>query len=125
MLSLFFAASPAIAQQASPTPAAPVTISACRGGIASLELIELAAYDVTLRNTANLTTDVIRLRIDYGRGKTLTFDIKGTFSPNTDVKRRLSRTLGFGLYSYSSTANRCSVQYVHYINGSSWNQSNP
>ncbi len=115
----------ATAQQASPLPAAPVAISDCRGGIASLELVEIAAYDVTFRNTSTAVADEIRFRIAYGRSKSIDFDIKGAFNPNVDVKRRLSHSVGIGLYTYTSSANTCTVQYVHFVDGSSWGQPRP
>jgi hypothetical protein len=117
------AAVPAGAQtpSAAPTGAAPVAISACRGGIASVELIEIAAYDVTLRNTAAVPADEIKLSVRYGRRrKTAAFDVRGTFAPGTDVTRHLRRTVGGGLYSYESDTNDCSVDYVHFSDGTSW-----
>ncbi len=101
---------------------APVTITDCRGGIASLELVEVAAYDVSLRNTALVAADEIRLTIQARRKNSLTFDLKGTFDPGSDAKRRVQRSVGFGLYSYSSATNECSVEFVHFVNGTSWSK---
>jgi hypothetical protein len=116
-------AAPAGAQTPSPSPAAtaPVALGACRGGIASIELVEIAAYDVTLRNTAALPADEIKLSVRYGRRrKTAAFDLRGTFAPGVDVTRHLRRTVGAGLYSYASDSNDCSVDYVHFSDGTSW-----
>jgi hypothetical protein len=116
------AAGPASAQTASAPAAAPVSVSACRGGIASVELVEIAAYDVTLRDTAVIAADEIKLSVRYGRrGKTADFDVRGTFAPATDVTRHLRRTVGGGLYSYESDTNDCRVDYVHFTDGTSWN----
>ncbi len=120
---LIAAATPAGAQapSAAPTTAAPVTIGACRGGIASIELVEIAAYDVTLRNTAAVPADEVKLSMRYGRRrKTAAFDVRGTFAPGNDVTRHLRRTVGGGLYSYASATNDCSVDYVHFSDGTSW-----
>ena len=123
--ALLGAAAPAGAQSpsgsASPAAAAPVAIGACRGGIASVELVEIAAYDVTLRNTAAVPADEIKLSVRYGRRRrTAAFDVRGTFAPNTDVTRHLRRTVSGGLYSYESDSNDCSVDYVHFTDGTSW-----
>ncbi len=67
---------------AAPVPQAPVAITACRGGITSVELMEIAAYDVTLRNDGRVAADEIRWSARYGRHeKRATFDLKGTFAP--------------------------------------------
>lgn len=117
------AAGPAGAQSPSPAPApaAPVTISACRGGIASIELVEIAAYDVTLRNTAAVAADEVKLSARYGRRRKIAaFDVRGAFAPGVDVTRHLRRTVGGGLYSYESDTNDCTVDYVHFSDGTSW-----
>jgi hypothetical protein len=120
-LAALFAAGIAPAAIAATEPSPPITVSDCRGGIASLELIEVAAYDVTFRNTAAVTADDVRLSIPYGRnGKRVSFDLHGTFAPGIDVARALRKTVGAGLYSYEKTANDCRVEYVHFIDGTSW-----
>jgi hypothetical protein len=108
------------AQQAAPQSAPPIVITDCRGGIASIELVELAAYDVSLRNTSAVAADEIRLTVRTRRNRMLNFDVKGTFSPAVDVTRRLERSIGLGFYSYSSSRNDCSVNWVHFVDGSSW-----
>jgi hypothetical protein len=100
---------------------APVTISVCSGGIASIELIEIATYDVTFRNNAPVAADEIRLSARYGRHeKRARFDVKGTFPPGVDVSRHLRRTVSGGLFAYQSAHNDCDVDYVHFTNGTSW-----
>lgn len=111
------------AQPMTARPQSPVTMIECRGGIASIELVEIAAYDVTLRNSGSVTADAIRLTVRTRRNKLLNFDLKGTFEPKIEVKRRVGRTLGLGFYSYSSTSNECSVDWVHFVDGSSWTKS--
>ncbi|MBC5829417.1 MAG: hypothetical protein GIW98_04395 [Candidatus Eremiobacteraeota bacterium] len=101
----------------------PLSITACRGGIASIELVEVAAYDVTLRNTRSVSANEVRLTVRTPRNKLLHFDLKGTFGPLIDVKRRVGRTLGLGLYSYSSSNNQCSIDWAHFIDGSTWTRS--
>ncbi len=113
---------------ATPAPAAsdapaPVAVSACRGGIASVELVEIASYDVTFRDTAAVAADEIRLSVPYGRhDKRAAFDLHGSFAPGVDVTRHLRRTVSGGLYSYSSDQNDCRVDYVHFTDGSSWSR---
>ena len=112
-------AQPAAAGRA-PLPA-PVTISVCSGGLSSFELVEFATYDVTVRNTASVPADKIRLSALYGRrGKRATFDLTGLFPPNADVSRHLRHTVSGGLYSFRSDKNDCVVDYVHFTDGSSW-----
>ncbi len=114
------AASPAPAASAAP---APVAVTACRGGIASVELVEIASYDVTFRDTAAVAADEVRLSVPYGRhGKTATFDVRAAFAPGTDVTKHLRRTVRGGLYSYESDQNDCSVDYVHFVDGTSWSR---
>ena len=118
---------PAHAQNGTPPPSAapaPVTISACKGGIASIELMEIATYDVTFRNTAAVPADEVRISARYGRHeKRATFDVKGLFAPGVDVNKHLRRTVSGGLYSYMSDTNDCFVDYVHFTNGSSWGRA--
>ncbi len=125
LAALLAVTAPVAAQSPAPSPpAAPVAISDCRGGIASIELIEIAAYDVTLRDTAAVAADEVRLAIRYGRrGKTADFDLHGSFAPGTDVTKHLRRTVGGGLYSYESDRNDCTVQYVHFSDGTSWSRA--
>lgn len=111
------------AQQTITQTETPVLITDCRGGIASIELVEVAAYDVTLRNTRNVSADEIRLTIRTRRNKLLNFDLKGAFDSKNDVKRRVGRSVGFGFYSYSSANNQCSIDWVHFADGSTWTKS--
>jgi len=118
-------ASPAGAQSTpSPSPVpAPVVVGACRGGIASVELVEIAAYDVTFRNTAGVAADEVRLSVRYGRrNKTANFDVHAAFAPNVEITKHLRRTVSGGLYSYESDQNDCSVDYVHFTDGTSWSR---
>jgi hypothetical protein len=102
---------------------APVVISACRGGITSIELVEIASYDVTLRNTTPLPADEIRLSARYGRHeKRATFDLKEPFLPGVEVTKHVRRTVSGGLFAYRSDQNDCFVDYVHFTNGSSWSR---
>ena len=105
-----------------PPPAqAPVVFSDCRGGIESVELVEIAAYDVTFHLTAAVAADEIRLSIPYGRhGKRADFDLHGTFAPQVDVTRALRRTVRGGLFAYMAQHNDCRVDYVHFADGSVW-----
>lgn len=126
-LALLFTASPAVAQsgtgQATPSTA-PVTISACSGGITSIELVEIASYDVTFRNTASVAAEEIRLSARYGRHeKRATFDLKGPFAPGVDVSRHLRRTVSGGLFAYRSTQNDCFIDYVRFSNGTTWSRA--
>ena len=103
--------------------AAPVTISACSGGISSVEFVEIASYDVTFRNRSSVSADEVRLSARYGRHeKRATFDVKGAFPPGMDVSRHLRRTVNGGLFGYRSDQNDCFVDYVHFTDGSSWSR---
>ena len=120
-------ADPAAAQDAPGArpggPSSPVTISACSGGITSIEFVEIAAYDVTFRNTAPVAADEVRFSARYGRHqKRAAFDLKGTFAPGAVVSRHVRRTVSGGLFSYQSDRNDCDVDYVHFTNGSSWSR---
>ena len=100
----------------------PIMVSDCRGGIASIELVEIAGYNVTFRNTAAVTADEVDLAIPYGRRKTATFDVRGTFPPNVDVQKALRKTVSGGLYAYESDKNTCNVQHVHFTDGTTWDR---
>lgn len=124
--SLLSAATLALTLAAAPPPAAPVSIEACRGGITSIELMEIATYDVTLRNTARVAADEIRFSARYGRHeKRAAFDLHGTFAPGVDVRRSVRRTVSGGLFSYVSDQNDCTVDYVHFTDGTSWTAPAP
>lgn len=99
---------------------APVSITQCKGGLAVVEFVELAAYDIAFQNTAHVVADEVDVRVRYGRKKSVTFKLNGQFSPHVTIKRRAQRTVGFGLYSYESDQNQCSVEYVHFVDGTSW-----
>lgn len=119
---------PAAARAATAAPApvqsSPVTISVCSGGITSIELVEIASYDVTLRNTASVPADEIRFGARYGRHeKRAEFDLKGVFPPGADVSRHVRRTVSGGLFAYVSDQNDCTVDYVHFTNGTAWTRA--
>ena len=117
----FAGSAPADAQSGAAAPSAPVIIASCSGGITSVELVEIATYDVVLRNTSRVPADEIRLSARYGRHeKRATFDLKEVFPPGADVSRHLRRTVNGGLFSYWSDHNDCFVDYVHFTNGTSW-----
>jgi hypothetical protein len=113
---------PVAAQTAVRTPApGPVTISTCSGGLSSFELVEIATYDVTVRNTSSTLADQIRLSALYGhRGKRATFDLTGPFPPGVDVSRHIHKTVSGGLYAFRSDRNDCVIDYVHFADGTSW-----
>jgi hypothetical protein len=121
----FLALSSLVPLYVSAETVAPVLVSDSRGGIASIELVEIAAYKVTLRNTSSITADEIRLAIPYGRRKTATFDVHGTFEPGVDMQKSLRKTVGGGLYANESEQNTCIVQYVHFTDGTSWDKPEP
>jgi hypothetical protein len=102
------------------TTTAPIIVSECSGGIESIQLVEIASYIVTFRNTTAANIDEFRLAIPYGHRKTATFDVQGTFAPNTDYTQKLHKTLSGGLYAYESDHNTCNVQHVHFTDGTSW-----
>ena len=73
-----------------------------------------------MRDTARVAADEIRLAIPYGRRRTATFDVRGSFPPNVDVAKTLRKTLSGGLYAYDSSQNDCRIEYVHFVNGTTW-----
>jgi hypothetical protein len=113
----------AYSARAAETPAPPVTFSECRGGISSIELVELAAYNVTFRNTSAVAADEIRLSIPYGRHKVANFDLRGTFNPQVDTSRALRKNVNGGLYAWRSSQNDCIVDFVHFTDGTTWNRA--
>jgi hypothetical protein len=129
VLASLFTAAPAVAQSGTVSiapPPAPVTISACRGGINSIELVEIATYDVTFRNTTAVPVDELRLSARYGRHeKRAAFDLKGPFAPGVDVSRHLRRTVSGGLFANWSDQNDCTVDYVRFANGTTWSRPAP
>ncbi len=110
-----------LALAAAPVPPSPVAITTCSGGVHSIELIEIASYDVTLRNAAAVAADEVRFNVRYGRHeKRATFDVKGAFPPKTDVSKHVRRTVNGGLFGFVSDQNDCTVDYVHFTDGTSW-----
>jgi len=102
------------------TPA-PVTIATCSGGLHSVEFVEIASYDVTFRNTTAVAADEVRFSARYGRHeKRATFDVKAAFPPNVDVSKHVRRTVNGGLFAFVSDQNDCFVDYVHFVDGTSW-----
>jgi len=121
-VGLTLAAPAAVGAQTGPRP--PVTISRCSGGITSVELVEIASYDVTLRNTTPVTADRVGLSARYGRHeKRATFELTGPFPPGVDVSRHLRRTVNGGLFAYRSDQNDCFIDYVHFTNGAFWRRT--
>ncbi len=111
----------ALALAASPPPQGPVAITACRGGVQSIEFVEIATYDVTLRNTSAVAADEVRFHARYGRHeKRATFDVKDAFPPGVDVSKHVRRTVNGGLFGYTSDQSDCFVDYVHFTDGTSW-----
>jgi hypothetical protein len=100
----------------------PVVVTDCRGGITSIALVEIGAYEITLRNTSPVQADDIRIAIAYDHGQIAGFDVRGKFPPNADIKKSLRKPVGHGQYTYASGRNVCDVQYVHFTNGSSWSK---
>lgn len=105
----------------SPPSTGPVYAMTCRGAITSVELVEHASYDATFHNASSVAADEIRVAIPYGRTKTAMFDLRATFPPNGDVAESLHKNLTGGLFAYaSSDPSRCTVTYVHFVDGTSW-----
>ena len=120
-LAAGLAAAATAGAQAQTTAQAPVTISRCSGGITSVELVEIASYDVTVRNTTAVPADRIGLSARYGRHeKRATFDLTGPFPPGVDVSRHLRRTVNGGLFGYRSDQNDCFIDSVHFADGTTW-----
>jgi hypothetical protein len=104
-----------------PAPGAPVTITSCRGGITSIELTEIASYDVMLHNGSVKSVDEVKLSARYGRHeKRAAFDVKLTLAPGADLNQHVRRNVAGGLFSNWSDQNDCSVDYVHFTDGTSW-----
>jgi hypothetical protein len=98
----------------------PVVATSCHGTITSLELIEHASYDATFHNTGTVGVDDIHVAIPYGRTKLATFDVHDSFPPGADVTEHLHKNLSGGLFATATNDDRCSVTYVHFVNGLSW-----
>ena len=106
---------------ATPPAGAPVTISACRGGVTSIELTEIATYDVTLHNGSAKPVDEVKLSARYGRHeKRASFDVKIALAPGADLNQHVRRNVAGGLFSNWSDQNDCFVDYVHFTDGTSW-----
>jgi hypothetical protein len=114
-LTLAFMASGASAQSG-----VPILIGDCRGGIANVQLREIAAFDVIFRNVTKTQADEFRLAIARRGSRITTFDIRGTFLPNKDMRKALRKTVGQGRVAYESADYTCSVLHVHFTNGKTW-----
>ncbi|MGA2392517.1 MAG: hypothetical protein ABSH03_04080 [Candidatus Lustribacter sp.] len=99
---------------------APVVATACHGTVSSIELVEHASYDATFHNGAGVAADDIHVAIPYGRTKTATFDVRDTFAPGADVNEHLHKNLSGGLFAVATNDDRCTVRYVHFVDGTSW-----
>jgi hypothetical protein len=115
VVAIALGVTPASAQGTSP-----VVATACHGTISSIELVEHASYDATFHNGAAVAADDIHVAIPYGRTKTATFDVRDTFAPGADVSEHLHKNLSGGLFAVATTDDRCSVRYVHFVDGTQW-----
>ena len=118
LLALVFFSAPLTATGATLAP--PALVTDCRGGVTSIALVEVAAFDVTFRNMSRARADEIRITITYDHGKVARFDVFGKFPPNADIKKSVHKSVGHGSYAFESAHNACRVHYVHFTNGSSW-----
>jgi hypothetical protein len=109
-----------LAPHAARAAESPILVSDCRGGIASISLNEIGAYDVSFRNTSDVAADEIRFAIPYGHQNVAIYDIKGRFQPRADMKKALRKQVGPGAFTSESAKNTCNVQYVHFVNGTTW-----
>jgi hypothetical protein len=121
-IALFFAIGLTLitAGRAEAQSVSPVVATSCHGTITSLELIEHASYDATFHNSGTVGADDIHVAIPYGRTKLATFDVHDSFPPGADVTEHLHKNLSGGLFATATNDNRCSVTYVHFVNGLSW-----
>ena len=99
---------------------APIVATSCTGGVTSIELTEHASYEATFRNSSAVAADEIRVVIPYGRRRLATFDVKQAFPANAATSVHLHKNLAGGLYAYETDRNDCRVQYVHFVDGTSW-----
>lgn len=103
---------------------APVAAVSCRGGVTSIELVEHAAYDATFHNSSSVAADDVHVAIPYGRRRVALFDVERSFPAGADVAVHLHKNLSGGLYAYESDENACHVQYVHFVDGTTWGDPN-
>jgi hypothetical protein len=121
MMRLLLFASVVLMLGLGPAPGAPVTIISCRGGITSIELTEIASYDVALHNGSTKSVDEVKLSARYGRHeKRAAFDVKLALAPGADLNQHVRHNVAGGLFSNWSDQNDCTVDYVHFTDGTSW-----
>jgi hypothetical protein len=100
----------------------PILVADCRGGLANVQLREIAAFDLTFRNVSKKKIDEFRVAI-VRRGTTIaTFDVRGSFLPQKDMKKALRKSVGQGSAAYESASNTCNVLHVHFADGKTWDR---
>jgi hypothetical protein len=99
------------------TTLAPVSLSGCH--VTHSKGSANAVFHVQYMNNGKTAVDEIRFTTDFGSGnKPRTFTDKGTFVQGTPIMR------AFNLASHSHVGipskPECTLQYVHFSNGTSW-----
>jgi hypothetical protein len=103
----------AVAQSA----AAPVTLTGCH--VTHSKGSANATFHVQYMNNGKVAVDEIRFTTDFGSGnKPRTFTDKGTFAPGTMIMRSFNLTT----HSHVGIPSKpeCTLQYVHFTDGTSW-----
>jgi hypothetical protein len=96
---------------------APVSLSGCH--VTHSKGSANPTFHVQYMNNGKVAVDEIRFTTDFGSGnKPRTFTDKGTFAPGTMIMR------SFNLAAHSHVGipskPRCTLQYVHFSDGTSW-----
>jgi hypothetical protein len=99
------------------TAPAPVSLSGCHVSHAKGSANPI--FHVQYLNNSKAAVDEIRFTTDFGTGnKPRTFSDKGTFAPGMPIMR------SFNLVTHNhvglASKPQCTLQYVHFTDGTSW-----
>ena len=96
---------------------APVSLSGCH--VSHAKGSANPVFHVQYMNNGKTAVDEIRFTTDFGTGnKPRTFTDKGTFAPGTPIMRAFN----LSVHSHVGLPSKpqCTLQYVHFSDGTSW-----
>jgi hypothetical protein len=105
-----------------PPTGSPIEVEDCKlqyqGG---LMLAKTGKLVIEFTNEGDVTADMVRFRIGWGTGDAAFIRDQGKFSPGITVKHELKQAEGALVSPLFSHPNlQCSVQSVHFVDGSIW-----
>ena len=99
------------------SPADPIRIDDCH--ILSPRFFANKSLTLTFTNRRPVAADEVHFTVEYG-GKVARITDKGTFSQDIGIRHAFDAFPAQLYYSYGFWPKDCSVNYVHYSDGTAW-----